>query len=260
MATALFYFTGTGNTLQIAKDLAAQLPDATLAPIAKADPRIGADTDAVGILFPVYGWGMPKIVGEFVDRMENLDGKYVFAVCNYGGTLFASLKTVQKRFRRKGIALSAGFGIRMPVNYIQIFTVLSRERQDRMLAKAREKVGKIASVVKNRQKAGIECWPVPLINGLLMAMNKQMINNIGKSDKNYWVDEKCNGCGLCVDICPVKNVVLKNDRPSWNHTCQQCMACLHWCPQKAVQYGKVPAKRGRYHNPFVTIKEIMEQR
>jgi flavodoxin len=75
MATTLFYFTGTGNTLQIAKDLAAQLPDARLAAIAKADPRIGADTDAVGILFPVYGWGMPKIVGEFIDRMEYLDGK-----------------------------------------------------------------------------------------------------------------------------------------------------------------------------------------
>jgi flavodoxin len=136
MVTTLFYFSGTGNTLAVAKDLGRELgdTDVTLCPIPKADPKIPDSTDAVGIIFPVYGWGMPAIVRDFVDRLENIKGRYVFAVCTYGGTLFDSLKPTQQRLAKKGVELSAGFGLRMPVNYIQIFTVLSKEKQDKIIA------------------------------------------------------------------------------------------------------------------------------
>jgi MinD superfamily P-loop ATPase len=114
--------------------------------------------------------------------------------------------------------------------------------------------------VKNRQKARIEKWNVPVINGLIVNMHNSMIKNIHGQDKKYWVDQNCNGCGICEQVCPVKNIVMNNGRPSWTHSCEACLACLHWCPQTAIQYGKVPAKHGRYHNPEVSIREIIAQK
>jgi ferredoxin len=259
MSTKLFYFTGTGNTLCIAKNLAEKLGDATVEPVTRANPIIDNDVDTVGIIFPVYGWGMPNIVGAFVDRLENCTGKYVFAVCNYGGTLFASLKSIQRRLQKKGIALDAGFALRMPVNYIPIFTVLSPEKQKKILDKAMKKTASIASIVKKKEKTGIETWKVPVINGLLLSMHEAMMANVNNEDKKYWVNDKCNGCGICKKVCPVGNISLSESGPVWNHACQECMACVHWCPPAAIQYGKAPERRGRYHNPEVSLQEMMGQ-
>jgi ferredoxin len=259
MGTKLFYFTGTGNTLFVAREIARRLENVQVEPVTRANSAIGNDIDTVGIIFPVYGWGMPKIVRDFVDKMENLSGKYVFAVCTYGGTLFASLKTVERRLKSKNVELSAGFGLRMPVNYIQIFTVLSKKRQDLMTERAKQKISRIATMVKSRQRSKIEFWNVPVINSVLMTMNNGMIEHVFDHDKNFHVTDLCNGCGICGQICPVVNIIMKDGRPSWNHACEQCLACLHWCPQAAIQYGKVPPARGRYHHPEITVADMKNQ-
>jgi ferredoxin len=259
MSAKLFYFTGTGNTLAIAKSLAVKIGGASIEPMTNANPVLDNTATTVGIIFPVYGWGMPKAVRDFVNRMENLSGKYIFAVCTYGGTLFGSLKSPQNALKKKGAALNAGFAIRMPVNYIQVFTVLSKTRQEKILAKANEKIDRLAAIVKNRENAPIEVWPTPVINELLLVMNKAMIDHISESDKAYWTTDACNGCGVCAKICPVKNITMNDNRPAWNHGCEQCLGCLHWCPQAAVQFGKTPPKRGRYHHPEITVKDMMAQ-
>jgi ferredoxin len=48
--------------------------------------------------------------------------------------------------------------------------------------------------------------------------------------------EKCTKCGLCVKICPVKNIKL-DDFPVYGHRCNFCMRCVSWCPQKAIPCG-----------------------
>ncbi len=259
MRTRIFYFTGTGNSLCIAKRLAEELGNATLEPVTRADPVVDDATDAVGIFFPVYGWGMPNIVAAFVDKLENCTGKYVFAVCTYGGTLFASLRTIQRGLRKKGIDLAAGFGFRMPVNYIPMFTVLSPEKREKVLKKAFTKVGAIAPLIKERKKAAIETWKVPVINGLLLSMHGPMMAHVNEEDRKFVTDTSCDGCGVCAKVCPVRNVTLAGGRPVWNHSCQECLACLHWCPKKAINFGNTPEKRGRYHNPEVSLQEIMDQ-
>jgi MinD superfamily P-loop ATPase len=86
-----------------------------------------------------------------------------------------------------------------------------------------------------------------------------MIEHIGDSDEKFHVNGDCNGCGTCASACPVRNITMKDKTPQWNHSCQQCFACLHWCPQVAIQYGKAPPSRGRYHNPDVALREMLEQ-
>lgn len=61
----IYYFTGTGNSLQIANDLSTKLSECTTFKIAEyCGERIEVDT--LGIVFPVYNWGLPLIIFDFL--------------------------------------------------------------------------------------------------------------------------------------------------------------------------------------------------
>lgn len=55
----------------------------------------------------------------------------------------------------------------------------------------------------------------------------------------YIVEEKCVGCGVCVESCPVEGKALEfrdKKAPEYNyHKCIRCFCCQEMCPQKAIQ-------------------------
>ena len=47
--------------------------------------------------------------------------------------------------------------------------------------------------------------------------------------------EKCTGCGLCVNVCPVQAISLENDKAKVDKgTCTECGQCVDECPNKAI--------------------------
>lgn len=64
MKTILYYFTGTGNSLAVARVIADRLPDTELIPMLLLDgEKIRAQKDAnIGIISPLYAMGLPGIV------------------------------------------------------------------------------------------------------------------------------------------------------------------------------------------------------
>ena len=75
-------------------------------------------------------------------------------------------------------------------------------------------------------------------------------------DKSFFVDENCISCGLCEKICPVQNIRLKNDKPTWTHNCEMCFRCLNYCPKDAIQFGKSTIEKKRYKNPFIKVSDF----
>ena len=63
--------------------------------------------------------------------------------------------------------------------------------------------------------------------------------------------------GVCARICPSANITLEQGRPVWLHHCSQCLACLQWCPQEAIRYGDKTAGKQRYHNPDVSLADML---
>ena len=60
MSKAIFYYTGSGNSLWVARTLAKELGDTELISIAdwkKGNAKI--DLDMAGLVFPVHMWGVP---------------------------------------------------------------------------------------------------------------------------------------------------------------------------------------------------------
>jgi MinD superfamily P-loop ATPase len=64
-------------------------------------------------------------------------------------------------------------------------------------------------------------------------------------DNTFSVTDACTGCGTCVKICPVGNIVLSNGRPEWLHHCANCIACYSYCPNKAIRSTMI--KTGYYY-------------
>ena len=86
MPHTIFYFTGTGNSLKVAKDIAAGFEGASVIPIAANIEKATdlAPQGTVGFVFPVYYCGLPQIVYEFISLIDLSAASYAYVACTYG--------------------------------------------------------------------------------------------------------------------------------------------------------------------------------
>ena len=266
MKTTLYYFSGTGNSLYIAKSLADQLGESELVPLAKTNQQsdIIARTETVGFVFPLYFWGLPEIVVNFVKKINLEKASYIFAVLTHAGGPGYTVNHLEKLLKAKSKTLNVGVHITMPGNYIipsyYKYTYADQEKRKILFEKASKKIDNIAQVIKEKRdmlkKNGF-------VTNLIIRLGNKLfyvfLGDVHLRDKKYHADDKCNACGICEKLCPVNNIVLSEGKPRWRHNCQQCMACIQLCPQGAVQYGEQTADKPRYHHPDISLKDIMGQ-
>ncbi|MHB8770659.1 MAG: EFR1 family ferrodoxin [Syntrophales bacterium] len=257
MRTDLFYCTGTGNSLWIARTLANGLGDARVSPMRPARGEVvGSGADAVGIVFPVHIWGLPQRVIAFVETLPRDPARYHFAVAVNAGQVAATLIQLERLMRKRGMALSAGFEIAMPSNYIPWGGPGTPERQRQRFDRAAGKIGRIVAAVAGREKRPVEKGP-RWQNVLFTWLYRLSFPRVPRMDGSFWVDQKCNACGVCTAICPSGNIAHDGERPRWLHRCEQCLACIQWCPHEAIQFGKKTPQYERYHHPEVTLQEML---
>ena len=46
--------------------------------------------------------------------------------------------------------------------------------------------------------------------------------------------DKCTGCGICVDECPVEAINIENDKAVISEDCTDCGTCVDECPNEAL--------------------------
>ena len=47
-------------------------------------------------------------------------------------------------------------------------------------------------------------------------------------------EEKCNGCGVCKDVCEFKAIAVIDKAMVFPEICHSCGACTYFCPEKAL--------------------------
>jgi len=263
MKISLYVYTGTGNSLWIARQLALELKETTLEFMRSLSADFGGDfkaeSDRVGFIFPVHIWGLPVHVIQFINHLQVKPETYIFALAVNAGQPAATLLQLKKLMSTRKLSLAGGYSIVMPSNYIPWGGPGPIDTQKRLFREAQEKVKVIGeSILRGENNNKVDKGP-HLQNILFSWIYKMSFRSVHKLDKNFWIDDKCNSCGICSKICPAGNIEMKNEKPIWLHRCEQCLACLQWCPQEAIQYRKKTVNYLRYHHPEIILKDMLEQ-
>jgi ferredoxin len=261
--STIYWFSGTGNSYAVARDVAAGIGDARLVPVASLAPESRTAEGVVGIVCPVYFYGLPRIVRNFIRRLDLSRTEYAFAVLTSGGFPGRAPAQAAKLLRESGRAPDAVYAVTLPGNYIAMYSAPSAEASRRMASDARSLSAQIAKDVKTRSSASVaRPNPAGPASALFSAtLGRWFASSSATQDRRFRATSACTACGLCVRVCPAANVELTDGRPRWLGHCEQCFACIHWCPAEAIQIRRTPtAKRGRYHHPDVTAEDIASQR
>ncbi len=261
----IFYFTGTGNSWAVANTLAEAISEKLYSMSGELE-RAGAggplhyemeEQELLGFVYPVYAWGPPRIVQEFVQRLEiscdrrSPDGKpYVFSIATCGAEEGRTTQILAQALQQKGLPLDAGFTLVMPNNYIIGADVDTKEVQKQKLQEASVKLEEFARILRQRKPGVFQLIP-GRFSGIKSGWINRLFQSRGRTTKYFNVTDRCNGCGLCASSCPMRSITMDEvkDEPVWQGSCEQCFACIHRCPQQAIQYGKGTERKGRYVHP-----------
>jgi len=262
MKSIIYYFTGTGNTLSIARTLAAELGDTTLIPLRRAvNPRgIPVDADVLGIAFPVYFLDMPAVVRDFVRTLRFTGSPYVFGIATCGGNPGAALFNLARLLDEKQVSLSAGFAFAMPGNYLGPIDLMEpQDVVDTKIAAAKERIVAVAGTIRDRQVSLPE-GSDDLKFRIGGAITRTLMTSVYRTPRRLHATRSCNRCGTCQKICPSRNISVSENGVHFGKDCIQCYACIHWCPQEAIEIGGRTLGKRRYHHPDVSIRDMLDQR
>jgi ferredoxin len=242
MGTVIYYFTGRGNSLSVARGLAGRLPDARIESMSSSGEEINLADDYVGLALPVIDFGIPAYVRRFVRRL-NAGGKtpHVFAVITCGGMPGASALQLKKELGKRGLALAS----------CRIVKFGLEKRSDEEWRSLLDTLAEAAMA-----KAESAFLDIPMKDKLMTGLGNPLARLIiPGEDRKFRVDASCTGCGVCAKVCPVKNIRLTGGKPQWLHRCEQCAACFSWCPKAAIS-GTCLAARTHYTSPLVKLEQM----
>jgi Ferredoxin len=258
----ILYFSGSGNSLQVSKDISSELGDFDLINIGglSKEEKIEVKAKTMGIVFPVYYARMPLIVETVTKKLEISHDTYVFGIANHGGAPANVLLKLDNKLKGNGLGLNSGFLIRMPANNILAYNPKAVEKHNKTFQKEKEKVKKISAIIRERKSQKCEVSKLILDRGIDKLFSKatnKIMDKLHDKDREFWVKNNCTSCRVCEKICPVNNIEIKNNKPAWKHNCEQCTACIQYCPEKAIQFGTKTINRNRYKNPNVSVNEMI---
>jgi len=258
MKATIYFFSGTGNSLWVAERIAERLTNTNVFSMSGHVDSI-PDADITGFVFPVYCWGVPSRVLNFI-RNHSFRSSSYFAVATNGGQVANTMVQLKKFLEHeKKIFLSSGIGIRMPSNYLPWGEAESTDIQQTFFDDAKTKIDKMVNNLIKSSTMEVEkgvLWQRLLFSPVY----KLSYSKLCKMDKSFAADSNCNGCGICKKVCPSNNITIENGKPVFHHKCEQCYACLHWCPQQALQYGTKTKGLKRYHQPEIVLSDIINSR
>ena len=254
MKNVIYYFSGTGNSLKVAKDIAAKLPDCEVISVSTSTPKMpDKETERIGFVYPTYGGGIPHMMARFVCDLDftniSKQNMYVFAVATHGAFAMNAVKDLPSLLRLKGFLLSYGATVPMPENYILMFN--RPANAEKILKNSEAYTRRIADAVLRKEKTKNK-KAIPLFR----LFHIIFMRNIRLTAKKYTVSDACIGCGLCTRLCPAGNISIEQGKPVFAEKCESCMACIQYCPVRAINHKRDLSKKERYVHPEISAEEL----
>jgi ferredoxin len=249
----VFYFTGTGNSMYVAKQLEKKCISI---PQAVHDVDVHYKDETIGIVCPVYGHEMPQMVKDFLKRSVFMTD-YFYLVLTYGRIHGGAAELSENVLSECGIRANYINSIMMVDNYLPVF-----DMNEEMRINPEKEVEKNLAKIKADITARIDFKQEVTEDD--REFHRKFLEMSKEQDKDVWgkpyiVNDDCIGCGICMRVCPAGCIHMVNQRAVHTYeNCQMCMACIHTCPQKAIGL-KMQEKNpdARYRNENVGLMELI---
>lgn len=250
----IFFNSSTGNSLYVAKRVQENFEECELISIPKAinQDKYDYNDDVIGFVYPIHYAGLPRVVHQFLSKINIKKDTYVFAIGVSGGgganTSFNQIDTLLKD--------KCNVSNYCTIKYISNYLRAGREPSSERAIKSIEKNEDILnSFIKSIERHEVTTRKYRF--GIGNIEYNIAVSMLKKLDKNFNVNDDCINCKMCQKICPVQNIVMENNKPKWCTKCVDCMACINICPKKAINIGNKTVNKNRYINPYIKREELL---
>ena len=233
---SLYWFSGTGNTLEAARAFAEEMPrrgvKTELRRLPCEFPAEWPKEECLGIFFPVHGFTCPPFIWKWLEKhLPHGNGAPAIGLATMGGSgAGAALEGLRRLLLEKGYRPLAARGLMMPSN---CFMTDSPEKNAQLMREARLHVNDFAESIALESSEWQKGFAPPRCLHRLQAGILGAVWRWG-GRRLRALPGKCEKCGLCAKICPTKNIEMTENGPSWDGKCGQCLRCINFCPHKAV--------------------------
>ena len=261
----VLYFTGTGNCLYVARQLAGKEGKILSIPQLMRKKQFEIEADEIGLVYPIYGHMPPYMVREFIKKAQ-LKAEYKFAVLTYGMRKCNAVEIWDGISRKAGNVFDYIGTIVMVDNWLPNFDMNEQMKIDKHIP---ENLAKITSDLSNRRR-----WHEPVTQEereqhegfMSLSGLDPEVGFLMKADRSFRVTDDCIHCGICTYVCPRGNYQLTGQGVKMQGDCEFCFACIQNCPQRAIQFkknedgtwpdGSEKNPNARYRNENVSLMEL----
>lgn len=245
----VLFFSATGNTEFIARQLALKLGDGCLnlldrvkrgdhSPLHSEKPFI--------ICAPVYVCEMPRFMAAYLKQQTFTGSREVYFIFTSGGYAGISGQLAKAMVRKKKMKYLGHAEFKMPRNYVanDHYPMLPADQvKERILNSCRQLEGVVADIQAGRKLKARHIW---LFETVITVPFNPVWSKLKYKTDDFYVTEGCVGCGKCERLCPLNNISMKDRKPVWGQECTHCMACIANCPTEAIEYGTISQTKEKY--------------
>jgi len=248
MRVEFFVFSGTGNTLMIAREVWKSL-------LAKGwelgfhrieiTSHIEIPEDGmVGLAFPTAYCSTYPLVLDLISRLPEGGGRKIFMVTTAAGMTSGSEGKFRRMVEAKGYVPVGSLAVMMPSNYNN--KALPADKNRKKIAAGLEKARDFA----DRLTSGKAEWRrgIPLLPSMWhwFVTSGKALRLFYKTFPIQVDKDVCVKCMRCVDNCPVGAILVESDVPVIHpEQCQSCQRCVAFCPVHAIGVPEKPAVQYR---------------
>jgi len=256
MKISIFYFSGTGNTSWLTRQISSAFSQKGIAisahsiektSIQEADFLI-SNADIVGFGYPIYGSDLPHNMQNFMGDLSPSLDKKTFVFCTQWKWSGDGAQACASILRQRGFQILWAEHFFMPNNVCTPFLPFKYtndvQKIEPMLRKAKEKAFIFAFKIIENQSflRGFNVFSIlagRIQRDPFRKMFPKLRNDISIDEK------KCTYCYFCVNTCPSSNFIKEEDSIKTKGECILCLRCYNFCPVSAVMYRKIPHNLNR---------------
>ena len=245
----VLFFSATGNTEFIARQLALKLGDGCLnlldrvkrgdhSPIHSEKPFI--------ICAPVYVCEMPRFLAKYLKQQTFTGSQEVYFIFTSGGYAGISGQLAKGIVRKKKMNYLGHAEFKMPRNYManDHYPMLPFEEiRERILNSCRQLDAVAADIQAGKKLTARHIW---LFETIITVPFNPVWSKVSYRTRDFYTTDACISCGKCERVCPLNNISMKDGKPVWGKECTHCMACIGNCPTEAIEYGTISLSKDKY--------------